>query len=102
MSGLVNTNYSVVSVINGEQLPISSVEERLYRGFERDPKIIYQVRREFLDDQDKFLATIESLENAFDDPRSYKEAYEYIADFFEILADDKKFDQAIMKKLRTK
>jgi len=102
MSGLVNTNYSVVSVINGEQLPINSVEERLYRGFKRDPVIIYQVRKQFLDNREGFFEILESIRTKFEDPKSYEESHEYLTQFFELLSDDKKFDQAIMQQLRTR
>lgn len=102
MSGLVNTSYSVVSQLNGENLPINSVRQRLYRGFRRDPIIIQQVREEFLAKESMFFEILKSLENEFEDPKAFTESKEYILQFFEVLKDDKKFDKEITKHLRTK
>lgn len=101
MSGLVNTNYSVVSVINGESLPISSVRERLYRGFERNPVVINQVRQEFLDNQSKFIAVLHDMQDLFDDPDSYNASMDYLLKFFDTLNDDQKFAKEITGKLRS-
>lgn len=100
MSGLVNTYYSVVSVINDEQLPISSVRERLYRGFRRDPKVIQQVRKEFIDNEAKLLKVVDSLEPFFENPKVFLGAKNYILDFFIVMKNDKKFKKEITDKLR--
>jgi len=102
MSGLVNTSYSVVSVINNEPLPISSVRERMYRGFKRDPIIIQQVRNEFLDNKFKMFEIVDSLEPLFDDPKEFSQAKNYISTFFEIIANDYRYGQEITDRLRTK
>ena len=102
MSGLVNTSYSVVSVINNEPLPISSVRERMYRGFKRDPQIIQQVRNEFLDNKFKMFDIMDNLEPLFNDAKKFSQAKNYITTFFEIIANDYRFDQQITSRLRTK
>ncbi len=102
MSGLVNTHYSVVSVINDEPLPIASVRERLYRGFQRDPIIIQQVRKEFLDNQAKLLETVDNLEPIFENPKEFAVAKKYISDFFVVMENDNQFNKEITDRLRTK
>ena len=102
MSGLVDTHYSVVSVINDEQLPISSVRERLYRGFKRDPKVIQQVRKEFIDNKIELLKIVDSLEPFFDNPKEFSICKKFISDFFEVMANDTKFKKEITDKLRTR
>lgn len=101
LSGLVNANYAVVSVINDVPLT-SSVTERLYRGFERDQKTILQVRNEFLENKVKLLGVVDSLEPFFDDPKGFSKAKDFISDFFEIMQDDDLFEKKITDKLRTK
>lgn len=102
MSGLVNTNYSVVSVVAGESLPIQTVRERLYRGFKRDPKIIEQVRQEYLANQTKMMAIVDNLKTEFDEPKDFESARNYISDFFAVLNNDEKFRKAVTERLRTK
>ena len=101
MSGLVNTSYAVVSVVNNESLPISSVEDRLYRGYERDPQIIQEVRKEFMDNKIKMMDIIDNLKPLFEDQSEFAEARKYILSFFEILVDDDSFESNIIEKLRT-
>ena len=102
MSGLVNTHYSVVSSINEENLSINSVTERLYRGFKRDPKILLQVKQDFLTNQESYFKILNSIEEKFEDPKNLEESKNYIRQFFEILKDDKKFNEKITRQLRTK
>ncbi len=102
MAGLVNTSYSVVSVINGKSLPINSVRQRLYRGFKRNPEILQQVREEFLSNQTKLMEVVENLEPQFENSKDYEKAKNYISEFFEVMNDDKKYEKEITRKLRTK
>jgi len=101
MCGLVNPSYGVVSVVNDEPL-VSSITERLYRGFKRDPKIIEQIRNECLENKIKLLDVVDSLAPYFDDPKQFSKAKNLIADFFDIIHDDAKFNKEITAKLRTK
>ena len=90
MSGLVNSSYAEVLVI--DDVPVTStVTERLYRGFQRDQSTIVQVRKEFLDNRIKMLQTVDSMEPFFDNPKEFLKAKNYILDFFEILTNNGRF-----------
>jgi hypothetical protein len=102
MSGLVYTNYSVVSEIGGVSLPINSVRERMYRGFKRNPALIEQVRQEYIANETRMMEIADSLAPEFDNPKEFESARKYLAEFFEILKNDDKFKKAISAKLRTK
>jgi len=101
MSGLVNSSYAIVSVVNNIELPITRVTQRMYRGFEQDEKIIEQVRQEFLDKQQKVYAIMDEYQIFFKDPKELVEAKKFIDGFYEILVDDKKFNNKISKRGRT-
>lgn len=102
MSGLVNTSYANVGAANGETLPISSVTERLYRGFKRDLRLVQKVRSDFLEKKPQFLAVVNELQAHFENPKSYSEAINFIEDFFKIIEDNDRFKSEIIDKLRTK
>ncbi len=102
MSGFVNTSYAVVSQIGDEQLDLYSVRERLYRGFKRDPSIIEGVRQNYLAHKMDIINVINSMENQFEDKKSYDDTIRYVNDFFEVLSDDNKFKHEIIDHLRTK
>lgn len=101
MSGLVNTNYSVVSQIGGESLPIESVTDRLYRGFERDPKVISIVRQQYINNEKEFFETLNNCKDQFESQRAFEDSRTFLQTFFDIMKDDQKFDKHIVKKLRT-
>ncbi len=100
MSGFVNPNYAIVSDEMNE-LGVTSVRDRLYRGFKRKKAILQQVRQEFLDNKTKLIAIVDSYESNFEDPKQFLEARDYILDFFEILENDAQFQKQILNKLRT-
>ncbi len=102
MSGLVNASYATVSNIDGKELPISSVRERLYRGFVREGYVFEDIRKEFLDNKEEILTTIDGLKPLFESSKTFNEARSFINDFFVVLASDAKFKQQIMKAARTK
>ena len=102
MSGLVNASYAVVSEIQNEQLPISKVTERMYRGFKRDEKIFYQVRKEFLYNKAQIFETIDSFETEFENPKEFTTAKSFIAKFFDIIESDYKFKNRMLSTARTK
>ncbi len=102
MSGLVNPSYAIVSVVNDNELPINRVTQRMYRGFERDKEVVQQVRQEFLDRQTEVFNIIDQNEIFFEDPKEFVEAREFLSDFYQILGDDKKFNNNILKRGRTK
>ena len=102
MSGLVNTNYAVVSQIQGETLPIDRVTDRLYRGYQRDPAVYDQVREHYLTHKDDILAKAEALQPEFRDPKEYDKARDFILEFFDILEDNSKYrDKIVDKAIKT-
>lgn len=102
MSGLCNTSYSVVSQIKGQELPITNVTERLYRGFKRDDAIMFQVKNEFLEHKDAMLSIVDAHESYFNNPKDFIKCKEFLEGFFEILANNSKFQREIMNRARTK
>jgi hypothetical protein len=102
MSGLVNTSYAVVSAINNKPLPITKVTDRLYRGFDRDDEILEQIRNEFLFYEKDIYALMDQYKSYFKYPKEFTECKSYVQSFYEIIKDDKKFENRILKKERTK
>jgi len=101
MSGLVNANYASISEAGDTPLPISSVKERYYRGFKRDPKIIAQVRQEFRNNKFKVIELIDSLEPLFEDPKEFSYAKNYLMDFYKVMENDALYKKEITNRLRT-
>ncbi|MGB5554922.1 MAG: hypothetical protein WBM83_09720, partial [Flavobacteriaceae bacterium] len=102
MSGLVNTSYAVVSVIQGEQLDMTSVTQRKYRGFVRDVKVFNLVRQEILDKKIEILAMLDTYKSQFENPKEFSGAKEYVLSFFTILEDKTKFKKEIIDQARIK
>ena len=102
MSGLVNASYSVVSQVQNETLSITSVTQRLYRGFRRNPSIYGKVREQFLSKKSQIFEIVDGLEPAFDNPKEFNAARDFLAEFFTVLADDSKYKSRILNKARIK
>jgi len=102
MSGLVNASYAVVSEIEGNELPINTVRQRLYRGFVRDQAVFDDIRKEFLSKKDEILGTVDSLEPLFENPKTFEASKTYIKEFFSILSNDTKYNRQIVSVARTK
>ena len=100
MSGLVNTSYSVVSETISDKSNISRVTQRVYRGFKRNPVLIEQVRQEYVSKKSEMLSIIDSHKSLFENEKEYENAREYIQSFFEVLENDKAFNNEIIKNLR--
>lgn len=100
MSGLVNCSYAVVSQIQGEDLGMTSVTQRKYRGFVRDANVFHQVRQEILNEKEEMLSILYNHEKYFEDPKEFKVAKEYILSFLAILSDDKRFKKEIIDAAR--
>jgi hypothetical protein len=99
MSGLVDAPYSVVSAVNGEQLPVQHVTERIYRGFCRDPEVMEFVRQEFLSKKEKYLSIPDQLKGQLSS-RDIKGIKQYLGEFFETIKDDQSFKSSILDKCR--
>lgn len=101
MAGMVYTSYSTVSQINNEKLKIDDVRHRLYRGFQRDPEIFIEVRKEFLANRLLILTMIKDSESLFENEKEYISTINYIEAFFDIIVNDKKFEREILNMVRT-
>ncbi len=102
MSGLVDASYAMVSGTEDQTMGITSVTQRVYRGFKRDMSVINAVRQEYLDHKAEMMEAIDALKPSFDDPDDFSEAKAYISSFFDVIADNNKFKSEIVDRLRTK
>jgi hypothetical protein len=102
MSGLVDASYSVVSKIGDQELAITEVTQRLYRGFERTPAEYQQVRKEYLGHKNEMLAVMDRYQNDFDNPDEFRKARDFIIGYFEVLENDSKFGKEILAQARVK
>jgi len=94
VSGLVNAHYAVPNA----GLPIRKVTDRLYRGYCVHNSTLEAARQEFLANEQAIygLVTAESRLNS----RIEKLALNYLEDFFDILKNDKEFDEEVIQKCR--
>ncbi|HRG79505.1 MAG TPA: hypothetical protein PL167_07835 [Cyclobacteriaceae bacterium] len=97
MAGLVNAPYATVN----ESLPISSVQERLYRGFCRNETTVQYVRSEYLRLEPELMRIISDHQSYFNE-RDYAGIRKFIEEFYVTLKSDKKFKDAIITGCRTK
>lgn len=97
MAGLVNAPYATVS----ETLSISSVQERLYRGFCRSESLMQYVRSEYLRLEPEIMKVISDHHSLYSE-KDYKGIEKFVGEFFETLKSDKKFKDAVLLGCRTK
>jgi hypothetical protein len=102
MSGLVNAEYAFVANIQNMSHTITEVTERMYKGYQRDPALLEQVRRDYLLHEPEMMQAVADLEGLFSNPIQFKMAQKYVLGFFDILEDDKKFNAYIASKGRLK
>jgi hypothetical protein len=100
MSGLCDVSYSVVSQIDGLELPLESVTQRLYRGFQRSDTTMELIRDEFLQNQENMMAIMEEHKSYFENEDEFQRCKKYILGFFNILSDPTKFKSEILDKSR--
>jgi hypothetical protein len=100
MCGLVNAPYATVSNTQTLDCEPFDVTERCYKGYARDTALVQQVRRQFLEARPRAMQTLKSLEPYFKDDQQYKVAENYLESFFEILANDRKFEREILMGMR--
>ena len=96
MSGFVNAPYATVN----ETLGISSVTDRLYRGFCRDPNVIQAIRAEYVGNEQVIMDIVKRYEKDFD-AKTYSGMVKYMQEFFTTMKSDGKFKAAILDKCRT-
>ena len=100
MAGLVNASYAQVSEALEEKLGVSSVTQRIYRGFSRDKILFTQVRQEFIELKPEMISLFDAHAHLFENPKEFKQAKDYLLSFFEILEDDKTYTREITLKVR--
>jgi hypothetical protein len=101
MSGLVNASYSTVSETLRSQTRMTSVTQRMYRGFKRSPELIEQVRQEYIGKRAEMFQIMEDLRTQFDNESEFENAKSFIHGFFNILMNDSEFKTEIIEKLRS-
>ena len=102
LCGLVNASYAVVSQVGNQKLPITSVTERLYRGYQRNTYTLQEVRKEYLSKKDAVYQEIDKVKDHFDDIHEYRMAQDFMDGFYSIIADDSRFEREIANRARTK
>ncbi len=100
LSGLVNPSYMFVADVGGKKLPIDKVTDRLYRGFARDPKILQQVRMEFIAKKEQIMGLINDHATVFENTSEFIEARKFVLRFFEIIENDASFRSKILNRTR--
>ena len=101
MSGLVNTSYAVVpEALSAKSSKMTSVTHRMYRGFKRNPELIQQVRKEYIDNKSNMLQIFIDLRPHFESENEYETAKEYIESFFKIIINESEFEAKILNRLR--
>ncbi len=73
-----------------------SFEERNYIGFKRGKNIYSKVRNHYLRLKEKIFNTVELYESEFEYKKSYNLMMDYLRGFYEILEDDKLYDNLII------
>ena len=95
MSGLVDAPYAVVSVVNGQELPIADVTQRYYRGTCRSSQTTEFVRKEYLSKKDQLLSVPDDLKGELSD-KEVSNIKDYLKEFFAILENDNMFQMDII------
>ena len=98
MTGWVDPSYG----FGNPTLGLSSLTERVYRGFKRDAEVMNTVRKQYLDSKESIVSLVNSFKNEFDDQSEFNKMFKFMNGFFEIIEDDKKFNKQIVNKARTK
>jgi predicted nucleotidyltransferase component of viral defense system len=95
MSGIVNASYATIN----EELTITSVKERLFRGYCRDESIYEIVRAQYLELEPKLYDVMKSNEKLFE-PKEFQVINKFVDDFYSILKNDKYFKTNIVMACR--
>ncbi len=96
MTGLVNPPYAQVSNL----VDIEKVTDRLYRGFCRDEAKTQTIRQEFLEKEQILFSVVEKY-SSWMSSAERKEVDRFLRDFFNILKNDKSFENYIIKACRS-
>lgn len=77
-----------------------SFEERNYIGFKRGKNIYSKVRNHYLRLKEKIFNTVELYESEFEYKKSYNLMMDYLRGFYEVLEDDKLYDNLIISEAK--
>ena len=77
-----------------------SFEERNYIGFKRGKNIYSKVRNHYLRLKEKIFNTVELYESEFEYKKSYNLMMDYLRGFYEILEDDKLYNNLIISEAK--
>ncbi len=83
-----------------ENISVTSVTQRIYRGFARDKIIFTQVRQEFIELKSEMISLFDTHAFLFENPKEFEQAKDYLSSFFEILENDDKYTKEIILKVR--
>jgi hypothetical protein len=100
MSGLVDASYAVVSKIQDEDLSITDVTQRLYRGFRRNPAVYQMVREEYLEQKQAIFEVMDFYKYEFKDAEEFNRARHFITGFYSVLENDGSFSREILAQAR--
>lgn len=95
MTGLVDAPYATVN----DALSISSVKERLYRGYCRNESLVQYVRSEYLKNESDIVTLIKDHQSYLT-PIDFNGINKFIGEFFDVLKNDRKFTDAILLQCR--
>ena len=74
----------------------------MYRGFDRDEAILQEIRKEYIAKENDVYSLVDNYQTFFKDPKEFKELRNYLEGFYKVIKDDKKFQNNIIKKTRSK
>ncbi len=95
MSGLVNAPYSQVSELVGS----TSVRDRVYRGFCRNPILFDFARSQYLQKESALISRVARFEGLLP-PAELADVRRFLGEFFATLKNDRSFADNIVQKCR--
>ena len=95
-SGLVNADYGKSSDVQNLRFMGDEPADRVYRDSPRNPDLVQQIRREYLDNKDAIIEAMNETRQYFENDDEFAEAELYINQFFDMLEDDKVFERRFL------
>ena len=99
MTGFVNPPYWTTPVRNGEPITRGTATDRIYLGYCRSESVFQWVRTSFLNQESAIFAEIQNYES-FLGATEYKRLRGFIADFYQTLKNDNKYEREILNSCR--
>ncbi len=97
MSGFVNPPYATINPTLG----ITTVQQRIYRGYCRNTHVMQFVRSKFLNLEAKIWDVMNRYETEIH-PKTFANRKKFLEEFFRILKNDRSFTENILNKCRKK